>query len=139
MIYIVNWSSQTLLPGYPVLEARLNATSSGIAPFEPKRKPELHNMCALDWFGQAGLREIRAQTFVSGIHAPFSQETRKAMADLFDMRWGQDNPELPEEDRAQYQRLCRDDSPDFILNKPWYYGFFTYSLFCGRVQSSESS
>jgi ubiquinone/menaquinone biosynthesis C-methylase UbiE len=47
MTYILNWSSQMLLPGYPVLEARLNATSSGIISFEPKMKPELHKMCAL--------------------------------------------------------------------------------------------
>lgn len=134
MIYILNWSSQMLLPGYPVLEARLNATSSGIAPFEPKMKPELHNMCALEWFKQAGLSEIMAQTFVSDINAPLSQEMRRALVDLFEMRWGQDNLELLEEDRVEYQRLCRDDSPGFILNKPWYYGFFTYSLFCGRVQ-----
>lgn len=133
MIYILNWSSQKLLPGYPVLEARLNATSSGIAPFDPNMKPELHDMCALEWFKQAGLSETRAQTFISDIYAPLSQEMRKALVDLFEMRWGQDNLELLEEDRVEYQRLCRDDSPDFILNKPWYYGFFTYSLFCGRV------
>jgi len=32
-VIILAWSSQQLLPGYPVLEAHLNATSSGIAPF----------------------------------------------------------------------------------------------------------
>ena len=29
VICILNWSSQMLLPGYPVLEARLNETSLG--------------------------------------------------------------------------------------------------------------
>ena len=134
MIYILNWSSQTLLPGSPILDARLNATSSGIAPFEPKMKPELHNMCALEWFEKANLSETRARTFISDINTPLSQEMRHALADLFEMRWGKDNLELLEEDKAEYQRLCRVDSPDFILNKPWYYGFFTYSLFCGRVR-----
>ena len=32
-IAIQAWSFQQLLPGYPALEARLNGTSSGIAPF----------------------------------------------------------------------------------------------------------
>jgi len=32
-VAILGWSSQQLLPGYPLLEARLNATSAGIAPF----------------------------------------------------------------------------------------------------------
>ena len=59
-IYILNWSSQMLLPGHPVLEARLNATSSGIAPFDAKMKPELHSMRALEWFKQSGLSEKRA-------------------------------------------------------------------------------
>ncbi len=133
VICVLNWSSQKLLPGYPVLEARLNATSLGIAPFDAKMKPELHSMRAPEWFQKAGLIETRAQTFVSDINPPLSQEMRIALADLFEMRWGEDNPELPEEDQLEYQRLCRDDSPDFILNMPGYYGFFTYSLFWGRV------
>ncbi|RZN36069.1 MAG: DUF2283 domain-containing protein [Methanosarcinales archaeon] len=36
------WSSQQLLPGYPVLEAHLNATSSGIAPLAKGTAHELH-------------------------------------------------------------------------------------------------
>lgn len=40
---------------------------------------------------------------------------------------------LLEEDRLEYQRLCREESPDFILNFPEYYGFFTYTLFWGSV------
>ncbi|GBF35014.1 2-heptaprenyl-1,4-naphthoquinone methyltransferase [Desulfocucumis palustris] len=132
-IYILNWSSQMLLPGYPFLEARLNATSLGIAPFDAKMKPELHSMRAREWFKQAGLNNTKAQTFVGDINPPLSQEMRKALAALFEMRWGKDNPELLEEEQLEYQRLCRDDSPDCILNMPGYYGFFTYSLFRGRV------
>jgi len=133
IVYILNWSSQMLLPGYPVLESRLNATSLGIAPFDAKMKPELHSMRALEWLKQAGLSEAKAQTFVRDINSPLSQEMRKALVELFEMRWGEDNPELLEEDQLEYQRLCRDDSPDFILNMPGYYGFFTYTLFRGRV------
>lgn len=133
IVYILNWSLQMLLPGYPVLEARLNATSKGIAPFNAKMKPELHSMRALEWFKQAGLNETGAKSFVADINPPLSQEKRKALADLFEMRWGEDNPELLEEDQLEYQRLCREDSPDFILNIPGYYGFFAYSLFWGRV------
>jgi len=132
-IYILIWSSQMLLPGYPVLEARLNATSLGIAPFEAKTKPELHSMYALKWLKQAGLSEMGARTFAADITPPLSEKMREALADLFMMRWGEENPELQEEDQMEYQRLCRKDSPDFILNAPGYFGFFTYSLFWGRV------
>lgn len=75
-------------------------------------------MRAPEWFKQAGLSEVRAQTFVSDINPPLSQEMRKALVDLFEMRWGEDKPELLEEDQLKYKRLCRDDSPDFILNMP---------------------
>jgi demethylmenaquinone methyltransferase/2-methoxy-6-polyprenyl-1,4-benzoquinol methylase len=34
---------------------------------------------------------------------------------------------------AEYQRLCLPESPDFILDHPDYYAFFTYSTFRGRV------
>ena len=131
IIYILMWSSQLLLPGYPALEARLNATTSGVAPFDEKMKPELHYMCALEWFKQAGMSETKAQTFVGDINPPLSKEKRKALLDLFEMRWGGDNTELLEEDRLEYKRLCSGDSPDCILDIPGYYGFFTYSLFQG--------
>jgi len=133
IVYILNWSSQMLLPGYPVLEARLNATSSGIAPFDTGKKPELHIMRALEWLHQADLKETNVRTYVGDISAPLSKEKRTALLDLFEMRWGEDNRELSEDDQLEYQRLCRVDSPDLILNSPGYYGFFTYSLFQGRV------
>ncbi len=133
MVNILMWSSQMLLPGYPALEARLNATTSGIAPFDEKMKPELHYMRALEWFKQAGLSETKAQTFVGDINPPISKEKQKALLDLFEMRWGGDNTELSEDDQLEYQRLCRVDSQDLILKLPGYYGFFTYSLFQGRV------
>ena len=37
-------------------------------------KPEIHSICTLKWFKQAGFSETRAQTFVSDISPPLSQE-----------------------------------------------------------------
>ena len=136
-IFILNWSSQLLLPGYPVLEARLNATSLGIAPFNESMKPELHNMRALEWFKQAGLIEPKVRTFVRDINSTISHDMRKALVDLFEMRWGENNPELSKEDQFEYKRLCSDGLPDCILNIPGYYAFFTYSLFWGRVAQNK--
>ncbi len=138
-VYILNWSSQMLLPGYPGLEARLNATSSGIAPFGKEMKPELHGMRALEWFRRAGLRKTGVQAYVRDISAPLSKEIRKALLDLFKMRWGEDNLELSEDDQLEYQRLCRIESPDLVLDLPGYYGFFTYTLFHGRVLGKIST
>jgi len=134
-VAILAWSSQQLLPGYPLLEARLNATSSGIAPFVKGKRPELHFLRALGWFREAGFEEAMAQTFVGDAHAPLSDDIRAALISLFEMRWREPQSELTQEDWAEYQRLCHPESPDFILDLPDYYAFFTYSMFQGKVAS----
>ncbi len=132
-IAVLFWSSQQLLPGYPLLEARLNATSQGIAPFTPGQRPEVHFLRALGWFHEAGLIETGAQTFVGDVNAPLTDDIRSALISLFQMRWGEPQSELPRDDWEEYRRLCQPESPDFILNLPDYYAFFTYSMFRGRV------
>ncbi len=132
-VAILCWSSQQLLPGYPLLEARLNATTLGIAPFVKGKRPELHFLRALGWFRDAGLEDTTAQTFVGNFHAPLSNDARSALLSLFQMRWGEPKSELTQEDWAEFQRLCQPGSQDFILNLPDYYAFFTYSMFRGKV------
>ncbi len=132
-VAILVWSSQMLLPGYPLLEARLNATSAGIAPFSMGKRPELHFLRALGWFRDAGLERPSAHTIAGDAHAPLTDELRDALIALFQMRWPGMESELTPEDRAEYRRICLPESPDFILNHIDYYCFFTYSLFCGEV------
>jgi len=132
-VAILLWSSQTLLPGYPLLEARLNATASGIAPFLKGKRPELHFLRALGWFRDAGLKEPTAQTFVGDVHAPIGDAVREALLSLLQMRWGEPRSELSQEDWAEYERLSQPESPDLILDLPDYYAFFTYSMFHGKV------
>jgi demethylmenaquinone methyltransferase/2-methoxy-6-polyprenyl-1,4-benzoquinol methylase len=55
------------------------------------------------------------------------------------MRWPGAESELSPEDRAAYERLCLPDSPEFILDHPDYYAFFTYTMFSGRVTKPASS
>ena len=115
-----------LLPGYPLLEARLNATSLAIAPFTKGKKgerPELHFLRALGWFRDAGLKEPTAQTFVGDVHVPLSDDIRSALMSLFQWHWGEPQSELTQEDWAKYQRLCQPESSDFILNLADYYAF----------------
>ena len=132
-VAILVWSSQMLLPGYPLLEARLNATSLGIAPFVKGKRPELHFLRALGWFRDAGLEDPTARTFAGDVHAPLSDDIRSALMSLIQMRWGEPQSELSQEDWAEYQRLCQPGSPDFILSAPDYYAFFAYSMFHGKV------
>jgi ubiquinone/menaquinone biosynthesis C-methylase UbiE len=132
-VAIFAWSSETLLPGYPLLEARLDATSSGIAPFVKGKRPELHFLRALGWFRDAGLEEPTARTFAGEAYAPLSEEVRNALVTLFQMRWAGVESELSQQDWAEYQRLCLPESPQFILDHPDYYAFFTCSMFYGQV------
>jgi demethylmenaquinone methyltransferase/2-methoxy-6-polyprenyl-1,4-benzoquinol methylase len=132
-VAILAWSSEKLLPGYPVLEARLNATSSGIAPFVQGKKPELHFTRALGWLRDAGLQSLSTRTLAGDVHAPLPDDLRSAMIALFQMRWPGVEAELEQDDLAEYRRLCLPDSQDFIVDHPDYYAFFTYSMFHGKV------
>lgn len=130
-IAILAWSSEKLLPGYPLLEARLNATASGLAPFGAEGAPDRHFMRALGWFRQAGLKNLSAQTFIGDVQAPLSKEMRQALVALFEMRWENVEAELSHEQWSTYQRICLPGSSDFIADHPDYYAFFTYTLFTG--------
>jgi demethylmenaquinone methyltransferase/2-methoxy-6-polyprenyl-1,4-benzoquinol methylase len=129
------WSSQKLLPGFPLLEAKLDATAAGIAPFRQQLDPQDHALRAIGWFQEAWLGRPRARTFAGEAHAPLSASLRAALESLLQMRWQQAEAELEAPDRRLYRRLCLPDSPDFILNLPDYYAFFTYSMFSGTVRA----
>ena len=133
IVAISAWSSENLLPGYPRLEARLRATPTGIAPFVNGKKPETHFLRALSWFRKLGLKDSRAKVFADSCYAPLRREIRDALVNLFDMRWPDIEHELSSDDLTEFRRLCLPDSPDFILNLPEYYAFFTYTLFWGKI------
>ena len=132
-IFLLGWTSQQFLPGYPLLEARLNGTCSGYLPFLQDKPPEQNFLRAPHHFQKAGLADLKAQTFVRDLQAPFSCKERTALTSLFDMLWGSPQPEVAPEDWLEYLRLCQPASPDFILDIPDYYGFFTCTLFQARV------
>jgi demethylmenaquinone methyltransferase/2-methoxy-6-polyprenyl-1,4-benzoquinol methylase len=132
-IILLGWSSQQILPGYPLLEARLNANNSAYIPFLKDKQPTSHFMRISQAFQTAGLRDIKVQTFVGDIRSPLDQGRRTALLSLFAMLWGMPQPEVSQEDWREYQRLCTPTSPDLILDVPGYYGFYTYTMFRGKV------
>jgi len=134
IIALLIYSSQQLLPGHPLLEARLNATTTGIAPFTMDMKPEEHHLRVLGWFRTAGLKKSGVRTFVTDFHAPFNEEIKQALYELIRMRWEKSEREVDKKDWDEYQRLSNPDSPDFILNRADFYAFYTYSLFTGKVE-----
>jgi demethylmenaquinone methyltransferase/2-methoxy-6-polyprenyl-1,4-benzoquinol methylase len=132
-VAILFWSSQRLLPGHPLLEARLNVTSTPNFPFRSGMNPDLHILRARGWLRTAGLKDVGVRTSVADVRGPLAGELRDAMAVTLDMFWGQIQSEVSPEDWAEYERLCHPNSSDFIGNEPDYYGFLTYSTFTGTV------
>jgi ubiquinone/menaquinone biosynthesis C-methylase UbiE len=132
-VAVLAWSSQQVLPGYPLLEARLNGACSSYEPFLKGKNPQHHFLRAMHGFRQAGMKDIKAQTFVGEVCSPLNEAMRKAMISLFEMLWIEPPPGAPMEDWQEYLRLCKPESPDFILDIPDYYAFFTYTLFWGKT------
>jgi demethylmenaquinone methyltransferase/2-methoxy-6-polyprenyl-1,4-benzoquinol methylase len=133
LVALLGYSSQMLLPGHAGLEARLNASASATTASAAGKEPEAHFTRALGWFRAAGFAEPTARTVVGTVHAPLDDGVRRALISLFGMLWGEMQARMDEADREQYLRLADPDSPDFILDAPDYYAFFTYSMFEGRI------
>ena len=136
-VALLGYSSQMLLPGHAALEARLNATASATTALAEGKAPEAHFTRALGLFQAAGLEEPTARTVVGTVHAPLDDGIRRALVSLFGMLWGEMQPQMTDADREEYRRLTEPESPDFILDFPDYYAFFTYSMFEGRVAKME--
>ena len=116
-VAVMAWSSQQLLPGYPLLEARLNATCSSYLPHLRGARPQANFLRALAGLRAAGLQDCSARTFVGDAQAPLQDDIRTALLSLMDQLWGARQPEASDEDWQAYQRLCRPDSPEFILGQ----------------------
>ncbi|MHC4199740.1 MAG: methyltransferase type 11, partial [Planctomycetota bacterium] len=134
-VALVYWSSQSFLPGHPGLEARLNAAFAATTRYLANVPPHHQYLRALGWLSEAGLEQAIARSFVAEVRAPLNPETRESVAYCFEMFWENLENHLSREDWEAYRRLCSPDSDDCILNSPDYYGFLTYTLFCGRSTS----
>ena len=95
---------------------------------------ENHFLRMLNRFQKLSLVDSSVHTFVGTAFAPLTAENYNALNDLFQMRWQGVESELSKDDLKEYKRLCLPKSPDFILNLPDYYAFFTYSMFYGKVE-----
>ena len=132
-VILLAWSSERLLPGFPGLEARLGATTAGLAPFAEGLPPERHFSRALGWFREVGLGNAAMQTMSRDAYAPLDPAIRNALSALFEMRWPEVEAELNPSDRELFRRLCVPTSADFILDHPDYAAMFTCTMFSGTV------
>ncbi len=132
-IAILFWSSQKLLPGYPLLEAKLNATKSANMPSGPEVNPDLHFMRAPVWLKKAGLSNIETKTFVADITAPVNEQYKQGLITLFHMFWDKAEAEVTNEIWGKYKYITSPNSEEFIINKEGYAGILTYTMFTGTV------
>ncbi|MHB1414931.1 MAG: class I SAM-dependent methyltransferase [Chloroflexota bacterium] len=132
-VALAYWSSQHLLPGYPGLEARLNAAFTETVPYLGDLPPHLHFLRALGWLRAAGLERPEARTYVAEVRAPFGPGVRESLAYCLSMLWSHLEGKVSAEDWAVYRRLSDPESEDYLLDDPDYYGFVTYTLFTARV------
>lgn len=132
-IAILFWTSQKLLPGYPFLEATLNATKSSIMAANPHISPQLHFMRAPAWLLKAGLENIQTQTFAADINTPLNDLEKVGLHFLFDMFWGRSENEVLKETWKKYKDITNPGSEEYILNQCGYAGLLTYTMFIGIV------
>lgn len=129
---LASWTSQQLLPGHPRLEAHLNTTARGIAPFQDELPPSLHFLRLKGQLDTAGLIDICICSFLGDIHPPRNDTEKRALDSLFFMRWGRDPGELPDEERRLYRSLIDPESDRCIYRQPDYYAWFIYTLFAAQ-------
>lgn len=125
------WSNQSLLPGYPQLEARLNAALAETAPWLADLRPDLHFMRAGAWMAAAGLTPLAPRTYLAEIRGPLPDRPLEALSFWCRMFWGELESGVAAADWDAFRRLCLPDSDQCLLRRDDYYGFITYTLFRG--------
>jgi SAM-dependent methyltransferase len=130
---LVFWSGQTLLPGYPLLEARLNLAHAKVNPYLADVSPSLHFLRALGWLRSAGLVDLSARVFTARHQSPLSNEQRSAIIECFRMLWGDAKALVSAEAWSLFRRLSDPNSSECILDAPDYACSVTYTLFQARV------
>lgn len=128
-IAVLFWSGQKLLPGYPFLEALLNATVTGNRPFQLETDPELHIMRTPCWLEKINAVNIRCRTFTSDIQGPLNDQEKEALLVSMNMLWSNVKQEVPTEVWEKYQLITDPESDPFILDLKGYAGYITYTLF----------
>lgn len=136
-VCLLGWTSQQVLPGYPLLEAWLNAACSAYQPYQAGQPPQAQFMCAPSSLRAAGFTVAGVRTVVGEARAPLTADLRMALTALLGMLWQRPDANLDQDQRWDaYLRLCTPGSPDFILDDPDYYAFFTYTVIEGQLSQA---
>lgn len=130
-IALLYWTSQSVLSGYPVLEALLGARVADTLPYLAGVPAERHFLRAAGWMRQAGLVDVRTRALSAGHQGPLDSTTQEAMGCLFDMFYGGMESSISREDWALLRTLTDPESPDYLPRREDYYCVLNYTLFMG--------
>jgi len=138
--HIIIKESQVLhalfLPGHVALERQLQRaelqyqqSEAGARSFQERRQHTRASMF------EAGLRDVRVQTYVVERQAPLDENARAYIQHvIFERNWGpRIRGFLDTQDWEQRSALCEADSPRAILARPDYYCIYPLSLFTARL------
>lgn len=131
-IAVLYWSGQKLLPGYPILEATLNATESSNLPFRKNSDPNLHYMRTSEWMKEIGLKNIKTRTFVADLSGPLDEQAKKDLNILLNMLW-KSQAEVSHELWKTFETISNPKSPDYLFNLESYSGYVNYTMFTGEI------
>jgi len=136
-VALLYWTSQTLLAGYPRLEALLGMHLVESMPYLGGVPPEQHFLRAAGWMRQAGFVDLRTRALGAGHLGPMDQATQDSMSCLFNMFFGEMEARLSGDDWAQLRRITEPGSPDYLPRREDYSCLLTYSLFIGVRPASH--
>ncbi len=131
-IALLFWSGQSLLPGYPELEARLGVACTRSIGYLNDVEPDHHFLRALGWMESIGLQNLAAHCFVTSSHGPLDGEMQDIVCSVFDMFFGKLEPLVSAEDWAMVRQLCDPKSRHCLARRPDYYCHLNYTLFVGH-------
>ena len=128
-IILAAWSSQQIIPGYPLLEAKLNATKKGIAPFKTQMAPDRHFMMTAKALSKAGFNKTECKAISQPLVGPLNKEQKMAVRDLIQMRWPKRLENLSQKERKTLNRFVDPGVETDPFEDPFYFGYFTYTCF----------
>jgi SAM-dependent methyltransferase len=132
-VVVLGWVAQRVLPGHPLLEARLNGACSAYGPHLAGVPAGQHFERALGAFHAVGLVEATAHTVAHGVTAPLAPPVRRALVGLLDMLWTAPAGEEGADAWAELQRLRTPGSAGDILDVPGYHAWFAHTVFTATV------
>jgi demethylmenaquinone methyltransferase / 2-methoxy-6-polyprenyl-1,4-benzoquinol methylase len=132
-VAVMGWTHQLLLPGYPLLESKLNTASPLVIPSGTDVEAEDHFMRAAGWFQKAGFAETRVGSYVGDISFPLNDVEREAVRAFFEMLWGNSRQAVSADEWQLLLQLSGQGQAESILDRTDYYGFFVYTCFTGRA------